>query len=228
MYDCRTQGGHYFLHTPQLASFTCRRCKSTFPNYNPRVSSSYTEPKMPWRCILENCGFIACMSCVDALQLELKRVKDLREDAKKRGGVNPHQNDKASSKSDEEIAEISGSFTRDKRAWSLVEARPPRADNGLKSAAEKLRPGHHRLPSGNNNGNTVKSEDSGAKTELVGTTEVPILQGAIEVDDKVDEDEISYALPGRTFLRSAAMAGADAMKNARGRLRAGNMRGRIA
>ncbi|CCX08331.1 Protein of unknown function [Pyronema omphalodes CBS 100304] len=91
MYLCSHSGGHFFLHTPQIRSFICHRCRQSFTNYNPpmpRTSSAKNwymnhgdpeRPKNPWRCILEICSFTVCGECAETVQEKLKRLKKVAD-----------------------------------------------------------------------------------------------------------------------------------------------------
>ncbi|KAI5815230.1 hypothetical protein BZA77DRAFT_88013 [Pyronema omphalodes] len=91
MYLCSHSGGHFFLHTPQIRSFICHRCRQSFTNYNPpmpRTSSARNwyinhddpeRPKNPWRCILETCSFTVCGECAEIVQAKLKRLKKVAD-----------------------------------------------------------------------------------------------------------------------------------------------------
>ena len=67
MHDCLTSGGHFFLLTPSIRSFTCQRCRQR-PN------------TPPYRCLLEVCAHTVCEPCATLLHKELWDLK-LRKDA---------------------------------------------------------------------------------------------------------------------------------------------------
>jgi len=97
MHECKTSGGHFFLHSPQIRSFICHRCHTPFTNYNPpvpRTSSARQwyvglldkdRPKAPWRCIVETCVFTVCQPCVDYIQRVLRQIREAKEAAERDG-----------------------------------------------------------------------------------------------------------------------------------------------
>ncbi|KAH8145048.1 uncharacterized protein LAJ45_10959 [Morchella importuna] len=77
MHDCRTNGGHFFVHRPQGHAFRCRRCSERFANSwsstSTPTSASASAPrrKHPWRCLIERCEYVACDPCSSILMEEL-------------------------------------------------------------------------------------------------------------------------------------------------------------
>ncbi|KAI5845607.1 hypothetical protein DFP73DRAFT_631090 [Morchella snyderi] len=85
MHDCRTNGGHFFVHRPQGHAFRCRRCSERFADSWSPTSTSPSSPsspatptaatteqrKHPWRCIIERCEYVACDPCSSILMEEL-------------------------------------------------------------------------------------------------------------------------------------------------------------
>ncbi|KAH0606020.1 uncharacterized protein H6S33_004477 [Morchella sextelata] len=75
MHDCRTNGGHFFVHRPQGHAFRCRRCSERFVNsWSPTTTSTSSagpRQKHPWRCIIERCEYVACDPCSSILMEEL-------------------------------------------------------------------------------------------------------------------------------------------------------------
>lgn len=67
MHDCLHSGGHFFLLTPSVRSFTCQHC--------------HTRPSTPpYRCLLEVCAHTVCEPCATLLHRELWNAK-LQSDA---------------------------------------------------------------------------------------------------------------------------------------------------
>ncbi|KAI5782748.1 hypothetical protein EDC01DRAFT_226688 [Geopyxis carbonaria] len=92
MWDCRTSAGHFFVHSPQIRTFVCHRCRKVSNHYNPpqpRLGSKVPfiprlnpdQPKAPWRCILENCAYTLCFPCVEHVDSELAKIRALKEEA---------------------------------------------------------------------------------------------------------------------------------------------------
>ncbi|PWW73090.1 hypothetical protein C7212DRAFT_354059 [Tuber magnatum] len=71
MYDCRTQGGHFFVSQPSFLSRHCNHCSKTMSH--------------PYRCILEKCGYLACESCSTSINANLDEFHRSRELAKANG-----------------------------------------------------------------------------------------------------------------------------------------------
>ncbi|CUS11427.1 unnamed protein product [Tuber aestivum] len=71
MYDCRTQGGHFFVFQPSLLNRYCNHCSKTMSH--------------PYRCILEKCGYLACESCSVRINTNLDEFHKSRELAKANG-----------------------------------------------------------------------------------------------------------------------------------------------
>ena len=99
MHDCKTMGGHYFVHAPQMRSFNCQRCRASFANYNPpqartRAAQQWygdllnvdtDRAKAPWRCIVESCAFVVCEPCSTHVQTELDRLRKAKNKADEEG-----------------------------------------------------------------------------------------------------------------------------------------------
>ena len=97
MHDCKAHGGHFFVHSPQIRSFVCDRCRTAYRNYNlptARTASAkqwyaglqdQDRPKAPWRCIVPSCAFVVCLDCADRIQLVLRDLHLAREAAQWEG-----------------------------------------------------------------------------------------------------------------------------------------------
>ncbi|KAG0133648.1 hypothetical protein HOY82DRAFT_257841 [Tuber indicum] len=71
MYDCRTQGGHFFVSQPSLLARHCNHCSKSMSH--------------PYRCILEKCGYLACEYCSTSINANLNEFHKSRELAKANG-----------------------------------------------------------------------------------------------------------------------------------------------
>ncbi|RPA93475.1 hypothetical protein L873DRAFT_56640 [Choiromyces venosus 120613-1] len=71
MYDCRTQGGHFFVFQSSLPTLPCNHCSKT--------------TSRPYRCILEKCGYLACEPCATSINASLDEFHKSRELAKANG-----------------------------------------------------------------------------------------------------------------------------------------------
>ena len=97
MHDCKAHGGHFFVHSPQIRTFVCNRCRTTYRNYNlptARTASArqwyagmqdQDRPKAPWRCILPSCSFVVCLDCADHIQPVLRDLHLAQETAQRDG-----------------------------------------------------------------------------------------------------------------------------------------------
>ncbi|KAF8250831.1 hypothetical protein K440DRAFT_616445 [Wilcoxina mikolae CBS 423.85] len=95
MHECKSSGGHFFLHSPQIRSFICHRCHTPFTNYNPPVPRTNSarqwyvglldkdRPKAPWRCIVETCVFTVCQPCSEYVQKVLRQIQESKEAAER-------------------------------------------------------------------------------------------------------------------------------------------------
>ncbi|KAF8537674.1 hypothetical protein BDD12DRAFT_204678 [Trichophaea hybrida] len=95
MHECKSSGGHFFLHSPQIRSFICHRCHTPFTNYNPPVPRTNSarqwyvglldkdRPKAPWRCIVETCVFTVCQPCSEYVQKVLRQIQEAKEAAER-------------------------------------------------------------------------------------------------------------------------------------------------
>ncbi|KAA8898966.1 hypothetical protein FN846DRAFT_194420 [Sphaerosporella brunnea] len=199
MYECKSSGGHFFVHSPHLRSFICHRCREPFTNYNPPIPRTkaakqwYSElygslatadadrEKAPWRCIVEACAFTTCGPCSDVTQGELGRLKDEREAAEAAGTPYDFQ---------AELAKV-----EDEGRVGIESARKREIDvdkDDNKKENDKM--GH-------------SSGDSAGKISVDSRMEVD--------DDDGDGDEYSLEVYKRPYTRSATAAAASARARAR-------------
>ncbi|KAI5848120.1 hypothetical protein BZA05DRAFT_120231 [Tricharina praecox] len=211
MFDCKTTGGHFFVHAPQMRSFNCQRCRTSFPNYNPPLprtraaqqwygALSPGEPdrvKAPWRCIVESCAFIVCEPCSAYAQLELGRLKVEKDKADEEGAM--FDFDKELEKL--EVDGLIGFYADSKVSQSTTTSTTTKEN--VKPGKEGFLPGFQdHYDDGDDDGD--------------GTIEV---DSKLEVDTNLeaDGDDTGYAVEflRRPFTRSAAAAAASARARAR-------------
>jgi hypothetical protein len=210
MYECKINGGHFFVHSPHLRSFVCHRCCEPFTNYNPPVprtksakqwygdmlgDEAAVDPdrkKAPWRCIIETCAFTTCEPCAEAVQQELGRLKEEREAAEAAGTPFDFE------------AELAKVEARGRVGIEVGKAGTKREMEVDKDDCNKKEDCRARSSAGH------------ASAGSIGKISV---DSRMEVDDEDDGDggEYSLELFKRTFTRTAASAAAQASVRARAR-----------